>query len=129
MKLGLPLTLIAIAALGGTLAFTNPNEDDYAVFLSDAVNEKVQEEICNSGRLSEWLGRVGDALSGVCQNVVTSGGKLSEREVQTFIKDNTDYNNRFFFSTYTTDLPFGTYRGFAVFNKFILRPIEEEQNN
>lgn len=126
MKLGLPLTLISIAALGSALAFTNPNEDEYAVFLSDAVNVKVQEEICNSDRLSEWLGRVGDALSGICQNVVTSGGELSEREVQTFIKDNTDYNNRFFFSTYTTELPFGTYKGVAVFNRFILQPVEEK---
>ena len=126
MKLGLPLTLISIAALGGALAFTNPNEDEYAVFLADAVNVKVQEEICNSGKLSEWLGRVGDALSGICQNVVTSGGELSEKEGQTFIKDNAAYDKRIFISTIAPALPFGTYKGFAVFNKFILQPVEEQ---
>ena len=126
MKLALPLTLISLAALGGALAFTNPSEDDYAAFLSDRVETRVQAEVCGTDALSNWLGKIGDALGDFCQSLVSEGGDLTEAEVQSFIKESTDYKNRFLFSTYTTEFPFGTYKGVAVFNQFLLRELEEE---
>ncbi|MGD1865647.1 MAG: DUF4359 domain-containing protein [Phormidesmis sp.] len=120
MKIASTLTLLSLAALGGALAFTNPNEDDYAAFLSKTVTIEAQETLCAPEEFSTWLGKIGEALSTACQGILAGGETLSENEVQNIIKDSTDYNNRFLFSTFDTETPFGNYRAIGVFNKFII---------
>lgn len=120
MKLVPTLALLSLAALGGALAFTNPNEDDYAAYLSKSVTVEAQATLCAPEEFATWLGKIGEALSTACQGILAGGEKLSEDEVQTIIKDSTDYKNRFLFSTYDTETPFGNYRAIGVFNRFIL---------
>ncbi|MEL6468445.1 MAG: DUF4359 domain-containing protein [Cyanobacteria bacterium J06623_4] len=126
MKLAPTLALLSLAALGGALAFTNPNEDDYATYLSERVNADVQVALCDPEGFSNWLGRVGEALSSACQGLLSGGEKLSAEEVQDLIKENTEYANRILFSTYITETPFGNYRAIGVFDRFILRENETE---
>ncbi|MEL6489469.1 MAG: DUF4359 domain-containing protein [Cyanobacteria bacterium J06621_3] len=120
MKIGTTLALVSLAALGGALFFTNPNEDDYAAYLSSQVTVEARTALCAPEEFSDWLGKVGEALSSACQGVLSGGGRLSEDEVQGLIKENTDYKNRFLFSTYDTETPFGNYRAIGVFDRFIL---------
>ncbi len=121
MKLAPTLALLSIAALGGALLFTNPNEDDYAAYLSQEITIEAQDSLCNPEGFSNWLGKVGEALSSACQGILTGGETLTETEVQALIKENTDYKNRFLFSTYDTQTPFGNYRAIGVFDRFVLR--------
>lgn len=121
MKIASTLALLSLAALGGALIFTNPNEDDYAAYLSDNITVEAQNSLCDPEGFSNWLGKVGEALSSACQGILAGSGQLSEAEVQDLIKENTDYKNRFLFSTYDTQTPFGDYRAIGIFNRFILR--------
>jgi len=125
MKLGLSLAPLSVAAVGGVLAFTNPNEDDYAAYLSQTVNAEVQVAMCDPEGFSNWLGKVGEALSQACQGILSGGEQLSEQEVQALIKENTEYSNYILYSTYITDTPFGDYRAIGVFNRFFLEESEE----
>lgn len=129
MKIASTLALLSLVALGGALTFTNPNEDDYAAYLSDNITIEAQNSLCDPEGFSNWLGKVGEALSGACQGLLAGGGQLSETEVQDLIKENTDYKNRFLFSTYDTVTPFGSYRAIGVFNRFILRENVERENS
>lgn len=120
MKIGTTIALLSLAALGGALFFTNPNEDEYASYLSDQITVEAQTALCAPEEFSNWLGKVGEALSSACQGILTGGGRLSEDDVQALIKENTDYKNRFLFSTFDTQTPFGSYRAIGVFDRFIL---------
>jgi len=125
MKLAPTLALLSLAALGGTLAFTNPNEDDYAAYLSKTVTVEAQATLCSPEDFSTWLGKIGEALSSACQSILAGGEKLSEDQVQEIIKDSTEYKNRFLFSTYDTETPFGNYRAIGLFDRFIISSSEE----
>lgn len=122
MKIASTLALLSIAALGGALFLTNPNEEDYAAYLSQEITVEAQSELCDPERFSNWLGRVGEALSSACQSVLAGGGQISEVETQELIKENTDYSNYYLFSTYDTQTPFGNYRAVGAFDRFVLQP-------
>ena len=126
MKLGLSLALLSVAAVGSVLAFTNPSEDDYAAYLSQQVNAEVQVALCDPEGFSNWLGKVGEALSEACQGLLSGGEKLSAEEVQDIIKENTEHSNYVLFSTYITETPFGDYRAIGIFDRFFLEASEEE---
>lgn len=115
------LAILFVLALGGALFVTNPNEEDYAQYLSKMVADRTEESMCQPEGFSEWLGKVGKAISQACQGVITGGKRLSEDNIRELIITNTEYNNRFLFSTYITESPLGNYRAIGVFNKFFLR--------
>jgi hypothetical protein len=121
MKLGLPITLVSIAALGGALYLTNPTEEDYAQYLSQTLSTDAQVSLCQPEGLSEWLGRVGEAISNACESAIAGGQSLSAQETQALIVENTEYSNRIFFSTYITQTPLGDYRAIGALNRFWLR--------
>ncbi|MGB3791062.1 MAG: DUF4359 domain-containing protein [Phormidesmis sp.] len=126
MKLGSSLALLSLLALGGALIITNPNEDDYAAYLSKTVSTEAQVALCDPEGFTNWLGRVGAAFSQACQGLLSGGETLSENEVQSIIKDSTEYKNWLFFSTYITQTPFGDYKAIGVFERFLLRPVDSE---
>lgn len=121
MKLTSSFALLSLAALGGMLFFTNPSEEDYAEYLSQTLTEEAQLALCQPEGFAEWLGKVGEALSGACEGLIAGGGSLSQEDLQTLIIDSTDYKNRVLFSTYTTETPFGSYEGIGLFNRFFLK--------
>ncbi len=121
MKITSTLTLLSVAALGGTLFFTNPNEADYADYLSQEIAVETQNSLCDPEGFSNWLGKVGEALSSACQGILAGGEQLSATEVQALIKENTDYQSYYLFSTYDTQTPFGNYRAIGAFDRFILQ--------
>ncbi len=128
MKFGSSVALLSLIALGGTLAVTNPSEEDYAQYLSESVTGETQVAVCQPEGFSQWLGKVGEAISQVCQGAIASGQSLSADETETLIIDNTEYSNRVFFSTYITETPFGDYRAIGVFNRFFLQEVEGPKN-
>lgn len=119
------LALLSLVALGGALFFTNPDEADYAQYLSQTVGDEVEASVCRPEGFAEWLGRVGEAISQACQGLVAGGESLSQAEIQEIIIENTEYKNRVFFSTYITQTPFGDYRAIGFFNRFVLEQSEE----
>ncbi len=123
MKLGASIALLSLAALGGTLVVTNPTEEDYAAYLAQNVTAEAQVALCQPEGFSQWLGKVGEVISGACQEAIAGGQVLSAAETQAIIVDNTDYQNRVFFSTYITETPFGNYRAIGVFDRFFLREV------
>lgn len=128
MKFGSFIALLSLTALGGTLAVTNPSEEDYAQYLSESVTGEAQVAVCQPEEFSQWLGKVGEVISEACQGAIASGQTLSAAETQALIMDSTEYQNRVFFSTYITETPFGNYRAIGVFNRFFLREIEGPKN-
>jgi hypothetical protein len=120
MKLGLPIALLSITALGA-LYLTNPSEEDYAQYLAQTLSADAQVELCQPEGFSEWLGRVGEAISDACEGVIAGGQSLSAEETQALIVENTDYTNRLLFSTYITNTPLGDYRAIGALNRFWLR--------
>ena len=105
--------------MGRLCFFTNPTEEDYAEYLSQTVADEVQSSLCQPEGFSEWLGRVGEALSSACQGILAGGESLSQAEVEDLIVENTQYNNRIFLSTYVTESPFGNYRAIGFLNRFV----------
>ncbi|MFK8185469.1 MAG: DUF4359 domain-containing protein [Phormidesmis sp.] len=120
------LALLSLVTLGGTLFLTRPNEEDYAAFLAEQMADRVETSVCQPDEFSKWLGKVGEALSRACEGLIAGGESLSKEEVQQLIIDNTDYSNRILFSTYITETPFGNYRAFGLFNRFIIKEQIEE---
>lgn len=120
------IAIFSLIALSGALFFTRPNEQDYAVYLSEQLGEQVEDSVCRPEDFSTWLGKVGEALSKACEGIVSGTEALTKEDVQQIIIDNTDYNNRILFSTYITQTPFGNYRAFGLFNRFIIQEQAEE---
>ena len=114
----IPLILVGSAiAIGGTLFFTNPTEEDYVQYASQALTEEVQASWCEATNgippLSERLDR---AISGFCERTV--GRVLSSKQVKEVLLENTERQNRFLFSTYETAFPQQTYKAVGLFDRF-----------
>lgn len=114
----IPLILtVSVAALGGTLFFTNPTEADYAQYASQTLAEEVQASLCAAENgIPPLLERLDQAISGFCEKTV--GRLLSSDQVQEVLLENTERKNRFFFSTYETTFPNQTYKSVGLFNRF-----------
>jgi hypothetical protein len=125
-KLLSSLALLSLMAVLGALFITNPTEEDYAQYLSATLTDKVEGSVCQPEGFSEWLGKVGEAISEACQGLVSGGESLSQEDIQSLIIDNTDYKNWILFSTYDSETPLGNYRAIGVFNRFIFR--EQQQS-
>ena len=119
MKLASSLALLSLLGLGGALVVTNPTKEDYATYLSQTMSIEAQAVWCQPERSSEWLGRVGEALSRACRGLVAGGSNLSAAEIQETLLANTERKERFLFSTYETETPFGNYRAIGIFDRFI----------
>lgn len=120
------IALFSLVALGGVLLITNPNEADYARYLSSTVADEVEASVCQPEGFSEWLGRVGEAISKACQGVVAGSESLTAEEVQDLIVTNTERKNRLLFSTYETETPFGNYKAIGFLDRFMLQEQTEE---
>ena len=119
MKLASSLALLSLLSLGGALVITNPTKQDYAAYLSQTISSEAQVALCQPEGFSEWLGKVGEALSGACQEVIAGSQSLSDAEIQETLVANTERKERFFYSTYETEMPFGNYRAIGIFDRFI----------
>lgn len=119
MKIFSSLALLSLIALGGALVVTNPTKEDYAAYLSQTMSAEAQASLCQPKGFAEWLGKIGEALSGACQGVIASGNSLSAAEIQAAVATNTERQERYFFSTYETETPFGKYRAIGVFDRFV----------
>ncbi|MEM9088433.1 MAG: DUF4359 domain-containing protein [Cyanobacteria bacterium P01_F01_bin.53] len=124
MKIVPALALVSLMALGGALIFTNPSEKKYAEYLSQTLTVETQVELCQPEGFSEWLGKVGAALSAACQELIAGGKELSNEEIQSMILENTEYQNRVVFSTYITETPFGNYRTIGALGRFFTNETE-----
>lgn len=125
----IPLILtVSVAALGGTLFFTNPTEADYAQYASQTLSEEAQASLCEASNgippLSERIDR---AISGFCEKTVEK--LLSSDQVKAVLLENTERKNRFFFSTYETTFPEQTYKAVGLFNRFYLYGADRNDSN
>ncbi len=119
MKIFSSLALLSLVALGGALVVTNPTKEDYAAYLSQTMSTEAQASLCQPEGFAEWLGKVGEMLSEACRGAIAGGNSLSAAEIQQALAENTERQERYFFSTYETETPFGRYKAIGVFNRFV----------
>ena len=113
----IPLIFVGSAiAIGGTLFFSNPTEEDYAQYASQALTEEVQASLCEANGIPPLSERIDRAVSGFCERTV--GRLLSSEQVKEVLLENTERKNRFLFSTYETAFPEQTYKAVGLFNRF-----------
>jgi hypothetical protein len=84
---------VALVALGGVLAATNPNQESYEAFATQQLTIYLEKNLCEQSAQEMGLGST-------CRSLLQSNqGKIAE-----FVADNTQRQNFIFFSLYTTDL-------------------------
>lgn len=126
MKAFSSLALLSLVALGGALFVTNPTKEDYAAYLSQTMSAEAQASLCQPEGFAEWLGKIGEALSGACRGAIATGNSLSAAEIQQALTENTERQERYLFSTYETETPFGRYKAIGVFNRFVPQGVSRE---
>ncbi|MBD2462754.1 DUF4359 domain-containing protein [Oscillatoria sp. FACHB-1407] len=86
---------VVIAALGVTLALTNPNRDAYEEFATAQLTQYLKDNAC-----TQAPDVFGDVLQEQCGELLDN----NQREVREFISRNTERQNFGVLSIYTTDL-------------------------
>jgi len=113
----IPLVLtVSVAAVGGTLFFTNPTEADYAQYASQVLTDEVQGSLCEAKGIPPLSEKIDQAISGFCERTI--GSLLSSDRAQDILLENTERKNRFLFSTYETTFSEQTYKSVGLFNRF-----------
>lgn len=99
---------------GLTLILTNPRQEAYTDFATVTVSRFLVRDLCKANAQApkgfETLVRDG------CQAFMNQGSS----EIRAFIEHNTERQNFFVFSLYTTDFPIRPLRVLGVFNHFFL---------
>ncbi|MGC1308675.1 MAG: DUF4359 domain-containing protein [Phormidesmis sp.] len=126
MKIVPTLALLSLAALGGTLAFTNPSEADYADYVSQTMSNEAQAYLCEpKGEIPSLSQRIDEAVSGLCQSTI--GKVLGNDSIEEIVAENTERKNYLFFSTYETKAPLETYKTVGIFDRFYPYAKEDAQ--
>ncbi|MEM9265506.1 MAG: DUF4359 domain-containing protein [Cyanobacteria bacterium P01_F01_bin.13] len=123
MKVKAFLGIAGLGALAAVLIATNPSQDRYNTFAAETLQNEVRSAFCQADELDSWLGDLGKALGNICENAVEQGRIVGEEDLKDFIQDNTQRQNFWVFSLYTTQIPAVRVRTLGIFNRFI--PIQQ----
>ncbi|MGB8698128.1 MAG: DUF4359 domain-containing protein [Thermosynechococcaceae cyanobacterium] len=101
-------------SLGIGLTLTNPKQDAYTAFATKTVSQFLVKDLC---RVNEQAPKLFDSfLKDGCKTLMQQG----EVEIHAFIAHNTQRQDFFLFSLYTTDFPIRPLRVLGIFNQFFL---------
>ena len=123
MKIKTLLGIVGLGTLAGVLIATNPNQHRYNTFAAATLQHEVRSSFCQAEELDSWLGELGIALGDICETAVEQGSLVGEEDLKGFIEDNTQRQNFWVFSLYTTQIPAVRVRTLGIFNRFI--PIQQ----
>lgn len=111
---------LAVAALGGIMAATNPQQPAYEVFATGALIDYAGENLCTKVPI------IGQAQ---CESLL----RTNQTEIKRIIARGTERQNYIFFSVYVTDLSISTwlpsyhFETVGLFGKFIVLKAREER--
>ena len=117
---------VGIAGLGllvAGLMATNPGQDRYNAFAAETLQNEVRSSFCQGKELDSWLGDLGKALGNICEAAIEQGSLVGEEDLKNFIDDNTQRQNFWVFSLYTTEIPALQVKSLGILNRFI--PIQQ----
>ncbi|MEO0540951.1 MAG: DUF4359 domain-containing protein [Cyanobacteria bacterium P01_A01_bin.105] len=112
-----PVALLSVGVLAGIMAATNPKPAAYNEFAAETMTASLQENLCNTENLGDWLGKLGQNVGETCEWAI--GGDSSEAAMQALIEDSTKVRNYGLFTLYETTTPVSAHRSLGVFNRFI----------
>ncbi len=123
MKVKAFLGMAGLGALAAVLIITNPSQDRYNTFAVETLQNEVRSSFCQTKDLDSWLGDLGGVLGDICENAIAQGRIIGEEDLKEFIQDNTQRQNYWVFSLYTTQIPAVRVRTLGIFNRFI--PVQQ----
>ncbi|MGD1853411.1 MAG: DUF4359 domain-containing protein [Leptolyngbyaceae cyanobacterium] len=123
MKVKAFLGIAGLGALAAVLVVTNPSQDRYNTFAAETLQNEVRSSFCQAQELDSWLGDLGKALGDICETAIEQGRLVGQDDLETFIEDNTQRQNFWIFSLYTTQIPAVRVKSVGIFNRFI--PIQQ----
>ncbi|MEM7796907.1 MAG: DUF4359 domain-containing protein [Cyanobacteria bacterium P01_C01_bin.118] len=124
MKVKTFLGIAGLGALAAVLIVTNPTQDRYNTFAADTLRNEVRSSFCQAQELDNILGSLGKALGNICEAALEEGSLIGEDDLNDFIEDNTQRQNFWLFSLYTTEIPAVQVRTLGIFNRFI--PVQQK---
>lgn len=124
MKVKAFLGLAGLGTLAVVLIVTNPTQDRYNTFAADTLRNEVRSSFCQAQELDNILGSLGKALGNICEAALEEGTLIGENDLNDFIEDNTQRQNFWIFSLYTTEIPAVQVRTLGIFNRFI--PVQQK---
>jgi hypothetical protein len=103
-----------ICGLGIVLVVTNPKQDSYTEFATQTVSRFLIRDLC---RANDQTPKLFDTmLKDSCQAFMREG----KTEIRGFIAHNTERQDFFLFSLYTTEFPIRPLRVLGICNQFFL---------
>ena len=123
MKVKAFIGFVGLGALAAVLIATNPGQEQYNTFASETLQNEAREAFCQADDLDSWLGDLGKALGNICETAIEKGTLIGEDDLKGFIEDNTERQDFWVCSLYTTEIPAVRVRILGIFNRFI--PIEQ----
>lgn len=123
MKAKAFISMVGIGALAAVLIATNPGQEKYNTFAAETLQNEARSAFCQAEELDSWLGDLGEALGNICETAIEQGTIIGEDDLQRFIEDNTQRQNFWVCSLYTTQIPAVRVRTLGIFNRFI--PIQQ----
>lgn len=104
----------AAIGLSMTLIMTNPRQEHYTEFATRTVSRFLIRDLCRANDHTPKL--FNDFIKNSCQAFMERG----ETEIRSFIAHNTERQDFFLFSLYTTEFPIRPLRVIGIFNQFFL---------
>ena len=123
MKVKAFIGIVGLGALAAVLIATNPGQEQYNTFAAETLQSEARAAFCQADELDSWLGDLGKALGNICETAIEQGTLIGEEDLKEFIEDNTQRQNFWVCSLYTTQIPAVRVRILGIFNRFI--PIQQ----
>ena len=123
MKVKTFLGIAGLGALAAVLIATNPSQSSYNQFAAETLQNEVRSSFCQAEELDSWLGDLGKALGDICETAIEQERLIGQDDLENFIEDNTERQNFWVCSLYTTEIPAVRVRILGIFNRFI--PIQQ----
>jgi Domain of unknown function (DUF4359) len=103
-----------VVGLGITLLLTNPKQEHYTEFATRTVSRFLIRDLCRANDHAPKL--FDEVIKNSCQAFMERG----ETEIHSFIAHNTERQDFFLFSLYTTEFPIRPLRVLGICNHFFL---------
>ena len=123
MKVKAFLGIAALGTLAAVLIATNPGQEQYNTFATETLQAEARSAFCQADELDSWLGDLGQVLGNICETAIEEGTLIGEDDLKGFIEDNTERQNFWLFSLYTTQIPAVQVKILGIFNRFI--PVQQ----
>jgi hypothetical protein len=105
MKVKAFIGIVGLGALAAVLVATNPGQEQYNTFAAETLQNEARAAFCQADELDSWLGDLGKALGNICETAIEQGTLIGEDDLKEFIEDNTQRQNFWVCSLYTTQIP------------------------